>query len=153
MKLAFWLRTLWLHALSVIKEWPSSWLSHNVAGFLDAVGEALDVKTAPFLSAFMITWCYRSGFQSSSSERQRERNSRSPFAALLYFNPRHVSKAANRLRGFFPFCGVLCLFVLGLLKLLFRRMTIWRTILKGKRLTVFCLPGQPLIRPLRHNNS
>ncbi|AWP00787.1 Hypothetical protein SMAX5B_013651 [Scophthalmus maximus] len=36
------------------------------------------------------TRCYRSGFQSLSSERQRERNSRSPFAAPLYFSPRQV---------------------------------------------------------------
>ncbi|KAG7495818.1 hypothetical protein JOB18_005914 [Solea senegalensis] len=36
------------------------------------------------------TRCYRSGFQSLSSERQRERTSRSPFAAPLYFRPRQV---------------------------------------------------------------
>ncbi|KAF6739019.1 hypothetical protein FQA47_001371 [Oryzias melastigma] len=36
------------------------------------------------------TRCYRSGFQSSSSERQRERDSRSSFAVSLYFSPRHL---------------------------------------------------------------
>lgn len=52
------------------------------------------------------TRCYRSGFQSSSSERQRERNSRSPFAAPLYFSPRQVSKPANLLGVFSSPCGV-----------------------------------------------
>lgn len=99
-------RTLWLRVADVIEEWPSCCSIHNVVGFLDAV-EEVDGETAPFLSAFTITWCYRSGFQSSSSERQRERNSRSPLAAPLYFSPRQVSKPAKRLLFFLSLCGVL----------------------------------------------
>lgn len=91
----------------VIEEWPSCCSIHNVVGFLDAVEEEVDGETAPFLSAFTITWCYRSGFQSSSSERQRERNSRSPLAAPLYFSPRQVSKPAKRLLFFLWLCLVL----------------------------------------------
>lgn len=74
-------RTLWICVVDLAEEWPSRCSIHNVGRFLDA--EEVDGEIAPFLSASVITRCYRSGFQSSISERQRERSSRSPRAAPL----------------------------------------------------------------------
>lgn len=95
MKLAPVERTLWICVSDVTEEWPSRCSIHNVGRFLDADGEEVDGETAPFLSAFAITRCYRSGFQSSVSERQRERSSRSPLAAPLYLSPRQVSRTGE----------------------------------------------------------
>lgn len=85
------------------------------------------------------TRCYRSGFQSSSSDRQRERNSRSPFAAPLYFSIRQVSKTAKQVWIFSHYDNVLVCWwgVSCLVSLLFGCMTIWRTFLKGKRLVAY----------------
>lgn len=155
MKLAPVERTLWICVVDLTEEWPSRCSIHNVGRFLDADGEEVDGETAPFLSAFAITRCYRSGFQSSMSERQRSRSSRSPLAAPLYLSPRQVSPT-----------GETTAFVLLLLEfsphacfvishLHSRRMTIWRTILGGN-VRRYCesLPAaQPLIRPLAHNNN
>ena len=83
MKLEFRGRTLWLLVLRVILEWPSSCLRPNVAGFLDAVEEAADVKTAPFLSASMI----RDATAADSRARARNGSGReiaAPLSLLLF---------------------------------------------------------------------
>lgn len=156
MKLAPVERTLWICVVDLTEEWPSRCSIHNVGRFLDADGEEVDGEIAPFLSAFAIARCYRSGFQSSISERQRERSSRSPLAAPLYLSPRQVSPTGE---------ATVCVTVVRwsfvpmrvsyLANLLSRRMTIWRTILGGnvRRYCGSRPATQPLIRPLACNNN
>lgn len=68
--------------MGVIEEWPSFYLSPNVVSFLDVVEEALDVKTAPFLSASMI----RDATAADSRARARNGSGReiaAPLSLLL----------------------------------------------------------------------
>lgn len=102
------------------------------------------------------TRCYRSGFQSSSSERQRERNSRSPFAAPLYFSPRQVSPPAYGwdfyLRPVVVFVPVWCFMFSPLTLSLCDDMAY---IFEGKTSDspLVAYRGQPLLLPLGHNNN
>lgn len=99
------------------------------------------------------TRCYRSGFQSSSSERQRERNSRSPFAAPLYFSPRQVSKPAGSfLLARQQFCTCLAFHVYPAYS-----FAVWRYGVHFWEENVWqssgSLPEQLLLLPLDHNNN
>lgn len=101
------------------------------------------------------TRCYRSGFQSLRSERQRARSSRSPFAAPVYFRPRQVSEPANITTALASCCSGFIpsrpMFDWGF------AFAVWRygAHFEGKTSDsplVFS-PGQLLLLPLGHNNS
>lgn len=144
-------RTFWLYrGMLSGNDLPVS--SPNVASFVYAVEEVLYVKTAPFLSASMIGAAAAADSRARSSERQRERTSRSPFAGSLHFRPRQVRKPASRLVSVFSHFDTKA--QLGSCKR-FPYIAVWRygAHLRGGNAWQSSGTGQPPFLPPGHNNK